>query len=161
MHPADDIGERHAHIVKKHFGKLILVGQSLDAARGDARRLHIDQNKADAFLFPGRVRIGTHQGEYPIGQMTPGGPDYLAVDNQVIAVDTAGGSKAGQVRSGAGLGIALAPEHVARHHARHMPLFLLIRSVTQKDRSQMADRLGRNFRRSDARHFVGEDDLLA
>ena len=97
--------------VKKVSQNGDVAADQLDRPGLDARRGHVDQHEADAFVLLGRV--GAHQAEAPVGLVGVGGPDLLAVDQPVVALVLAAGGEAGEVGAGARLRIALAPADLA------------------------------------------------
>ena len=83
---------------------------------GDAGRLHVEQQVADAAVLR-RVRVRAGEHEHPVGEVGAGGPDLLAVDDVVVAVADGAGLEAGEVAAGAGLAEALAPRDLAAEDA--------------------------------------------
>ena len=57
----------------------------------------------------GHVGVGPGQQQAVVGDLRRGGPDLLAVDDEVRAIALGPGGQAGQVRSGARLAEPLAP----------------------------------------------------
>ena len=57
--------------------------------------------------------VGAHQAEDPVGLVGVGGPDLLAVQDEVVAVAHGAGLERREVRAGARLGVALAPADLA------------------------------------------------
>ena len=99
----------------------MLTAQGDDRAHGDAGRLHVDQQEADAFLNLGGG-IGADEEETPIGMLRHRRPGLLAVDAviflAVITGETLGaGAQAGKIGTGAGFGITLAPPILATQDA--------------------------------------------
>ncbi len=87
---ADQVLLRHRDIFEKHLVEMPMAVQQHQRAHGDARRLHVDQQIADAVML-GRFGIGAHQQKAPIGEMRARGPHLLAVDDEMVAlVDGAG-----------------------------------------------------------------------
>jgi len=60
--------------------------------------------------------------------MRPGGPDFLAVDDEFVADNLGAGSQRGEIRTGARLGIALAPDLLGGQDFRQIAFFLLVGS---------------------------------
>ena len=114
---ADQVLDRHLHVVEEHLVDLVAAVDGQDRAHGDAGRLHVDQQERDAFLLL-RRRIGAHQAEDPVGVLRQRGPGLLAVDDVVVAVALGRGLQRGEVGAGAGLGEALAPPVVEIGDAR-------------------------------------------
>ncbi|MNE79969.1 hypothetical protein D3C80_1765000 [compost metagenome] len=93
--------------------------QGNDRAYADARRGHVDQQEGDAPLLLG-LAVGAHQAENHVGVLAQGGPGLLAVDHVVITLAHGAGLEAGQVRTGTGLGITLAPPVFTAENARQV-----------------------------------------
>ena len=112
---ADPVGDRHADVVEEDLVDFLLaLGGAIQGWQGhdgNARRLHVQQQEADAHLADGLVR-GPHQAEHPVRPLGIGGPDLRAVQDIVVAIPLGLERQGGQVRSRARLGIALAPPGV-------------------------------------------------
>jgi hypothetical protein len=91
----------------------------------DPLGLHVDQQKADALLLLA-LCAGAHEAEDPVGDLGVAGPDLGAVDHVVVTIPLRPGLEAREVRTGAGLRVALAPPHITRQRGRQEPLFLLV-----------------------------------
>ena len=76
-------------------------------------RLHVDEEVGDAAVLR-RIRVGAGEHEHPVGGMRAGGPDLLAVDDEVVAIADGASLEAGEVGAGAGLAVALAPAALRR-----------------------------------------------
>jgi hypothetical protein len=59
------------------------------------------------------IGIGAGGEPAPVGEVSAGGPDLLAVDDVVVAVARGAGSEGGEVGAGAGFGIEGAPPVIA------------------------------------------------
>ena len=151
---------RHAHIDEELLGELGIAADGLDRPHGDAGRLQIDQQHGDAGVARLCLRIGADQREHPVGEVAVGGPDLVAVDDEAVAVEHRAGRKAGEVGAGAGLGIALAPRHVAGEDARQVLRLLLGRAGVDDQRADEAQAVRIRRRRADAAHLLEQDDLL-
>ena len=119
----DAVFDRHDHVVEED---LIEVGRApglLDRAHFDAHRMHVDHQAADAVVL-GRRGIGTGEQHAPVGLTGPAGPDFLTIDDVAIPVPLGPRLQTGQVGTGIGFGIPLAP-HFARADRRQeaLPLF--------------------------------------
>ena len=57
--------------------------------------------------------IGAGQHEDPVGQMAGRGPDLLAVDRPLVAVERGSTTEVAEVGAGVRLGVALAPDVLA------------------------------------------------
>src|SRR5207247_10844421 len=80
-------------------------------------------------LMLGRIPIRAGQQQAVIGVMGAGGPDLLAVDEPIVAVQIRTGGGASEVRAAARLTEELAPGVFPGENAAQKPLFLPIRAV--------------------------------
>ena len=120
----------------------------------------IDQQHADAGVAWLRLGIGAHQREHPVGEVAVGGPHLVAVDDEVVAVELGASDQARKVRTGAGLGIALAPRRLAGEDRRQVLRLLLRRADLDDQRPDEVEavRIGRG--RADPADLLEQDDLL-
>ena len=84
--PADDPVARRAGAVQEH---LVEVGAARHLAQRphlDAGLLHVDQQVGDAGVLR-RVGLGAAQAEHEVGALRVAGPDLLAVDHPLVAVE--------------------------------------------------------------------------
>jgi hypothetical protein len=95
-----------------------------DRANGDAGRVHRHQQEADAVLLL-RLLVGAYQEKDPVGVHRQRGPDLLAVDHPMVALQHRLGAQRGEVGAGVGLAVALAPDVLARQDLRQEILLLL------------------------------------
>ncbi len=102
-----------------------------------------------------RTGIGADQGEDLVAVHGVGGPHLLAVDDEVVPVADAAGGQRREVGPGAGLGEALAPDHLV---AQHRPDDLLLLGVGA-DRHHRG-REEREAERVDGARRVGQHHLL-
>src|SRR5262249_12842623 len=121
----------HADVLEEDLAELGVVGHLPQRPHGDAWRLHVDQQQAEALLLrTGRLRAGEQ--EAAIGDVRMAGPDLLAVDDVRVATTLGPGAEARQVGARARLREALAPELVAVHHRREEALALGGRAVREQ-----------------------------
>ncbi len=99
--------------------------EQFDRTHFDARRFHVDEDEADAFLRLGGGWVGSAKEEAPVSELRERRPGLLAVDDPFIAIANSRGFHAGEVRTGARLGIALAPPHITGKDTGKVFLFLL------------------------------------
>ena len=109
----DEVFLRHHDVLEKHLVEMPVAVEQHERAHGDPRRLHIDQQIADAVVLR-RVGVGAHQEETPVGEMRARGPDLLPVDDEMVALVDGAGAQTGEIGAGARPGIALTPDLVAR-----------------------------------------------
>ena len=127
---ADHIGLGHPDVVEEGLAERRLAGDQEDRLGRDPLRGHVEQDEADAVvLLAGRV--GAHQAENPVGEIGVGGPDLLAVDDEIVAVALGPGLQRGEIGSGVRLGIALAPADQPGGDLRQMLLLLRLGAVFQ------------------------------
>ena len=112
----DTIFSRNADVLQPNFVHFMLPTQGDDRTHGHARRLHVDQKEANAFLLLG-VRIGTHKEEAPIGMLGHCRPGLLTIDDIMVPITDRAGAQGSKVRARTGFGIALAPPILTRQDA--------------------------------------------
>src|SRR5271170_5879266 len=79
----DQIFLRYLDVGEEQLAERRIARDELDRAYFHARGLHVDQQEADAFVLSGIV--GSYQTEAPIGVLCPGCPDFLPIDEKIIA----------------------------------------------------------------------------
>src|SRR4030095_8539984 len=80
--------------------------------------------------------LGAAQAEHEVGALRVAGPDLLAVDHPLVAHQLGAGPERGEVASGAGLAVALTPEHLAEHRLRDPLLLLPFFAALEQGRNQ-------------------------
>ena len=108
---ADNLMLWHHDIVEESFAKWRVSRNQLDRLCGYAGGCHIEQQKADALIFVGLVCAD--QTENPVGFVCIAGPNFLAVDDPMIAFIRTIGLHRDKVAARTGLGIALTPADFA------------------------------------------------
>ena len=156
---ADQVADGHAHVVKKDFVHFMFFIEHDDRAHGDARRFHVDQQETDAFLLAHRA-IRAHQAKDHVGVLAQGGPGFLAIHDVMVAVALGRGFQRGQVGTGTGLRIALAPPVVAIQNARQIICFLFGVGESHDDGRHHIDAERQDGRRGGARALVFPDVAL-
>ena len=106
-----DVGGRHAGVVEEHLAELARPAHLLERAGVHARLVHVDEQHRDAAVAL-RAGFGADQREDLVAVHGVGGPHLLPVDDEVVAVADAPGGERGEVGPRAGLGEALAPDHL-------------------------------------------------
>ena len=134
---ADHVGRGHAHVLEEDLVELGLAGDLAERPDGDARRLHVDQDERDALVL-GRARIGAHEEEAPFRHVRHAGPDLLAVDDVVVAVEHGARLEIGEVAARVGLGEALAPDLLGGEDLGEVPLALGRRAMPHDRRAEHA-----------------------
>ena len=86
----------------------------------------------------GASRVGAYEGEDGVGGVGGGGPDLLAVEDEVVAVADGAGLEGGEVGAGAGLGVALGPGGFAGEDGRQVLAALLLAAVEDERWAQHA-----------------------
>src|SRR5260370_9468949 len=77
----------------------------------------------------GGVGIGAYHQHAPVGEMRERGPDFLAVDDELVALELGAGAGGGEVRTGVRFREALAPDLFAAQNLRQEELFLFVSPV--------------------------------
>ena len=115
--------------------------------------------KRDAGLLL-RLGVGAHQAKDPIRILAERIPGFLAIDDVLIALAHRAGAQGGQIRTGARLGIPLAPPGLARADLGQKTL--LLRGAAERDEhgSDHFEPKGNEARRTGERRFLLEDVLL-
>src|SRR5690606_5362732 len=125
-------------VVEEHLVEFRGAGQLLDRANGDTWLVHGDQEKAQPAVGLG-VGVSTGDHKTPVRFMGQGSPDLLAVDAPLaIGALLRAGAHVGQVGTGAGFGVALAPEFGAGADTRQVTLLLLFAAEGDQGRAGQA-----------------------
>src|SRR6266478_3555527 len=82
---ADHMGFRYADVVEEGLAERRAPGDQQNGPGRDTLRGHVEQDKTDAVMLLGG-RIGPHQTENPVREIRIRGPDFLTVDDEVVAV---------------------------------------------------------------------------
>ena len=159
VHLADQIVGRNPYVVEEELADLVLAGQIQNRTHRDARRVEIDDQTAQPAMFR-RAGIGAHQGKHPLRVMSPGLPDLVAVDDEVIAVETRGCFHRREVGSRIGFGIALRPFHLGAQNSGQMVRLLRFGPEIGDDRPDEIEPHGNQHRHPDPDHLLGQDELL-
>ena len=86
---ADQIALRHPHVVEEGLAERRLAGDQQDRLGADTPGEAMSNSmKLMPSCFLAR-RVGAHQAEDPVGLVGVGGPDLLAVDDEMVAVVSA------------------------------------------------------------------------
>ncbi len=105
--------------------------------------------------------LGAHQAEHHVGLARGRGPDLLAVDHPLVAVETAVGAQAGEVAAGRRLAVALAPDHLAADGGADPAALLLLVAVVQHGGHEHRDALALHAAEdAGARELLVDDDGL-
>ena len=107
------------------------------------------------------IGIGAHQENAPVGILTQAGPDFLAVNQEIVPVQHRLRLQRRQVGSGIGLRKSLAPDLVGIENLGNVALLLGLGAVLHEGRANDADpqAVGR-LRRPGAGHFLPVNGLL-
>jgi hypothetical protein len=131
---ADQVLLRHLHVGEEGLAERRGAGDQPDRPHLDARIVHVDQQEADALVL--LAGVGAHQAEAHVGPLAAGGPDLLAVDQEVVALVLGLGLQRGEVGAGARLGEALAPAHFLPGDGADVLLLLLLVAVLEQGRAE-------------------------
>ena len=126
---ADDVVLRAAGIGVEHLVELALARDHLDRTHLDARLIHRHEQERDALVLR-RVGVGAGEGEDVVGEVTGRGPDLLAVQHPLVAVEFGPEADVAEVGAGVGLGVALAPRVLAGQDPRQVVRASVPRSPT-------------------------------
>jgi hypothetical protein len=110
---AHDVVLGAAGVVEEHLVELTGPVGLDDGPHLDALLLHGHEQVRDAGVLGG-ARVGAGQQEDVVGVLGLRGPDLLAVDHPLVAVELGLRLERGEVGAGVGLAEALAPRHLAR-----------------------------------------------
>jgi hypothetical protein len=130
----DDVGPGHARVAEEHLVEGVLAdraGHRLERLDLDAGRIHRNQQVGDAGVLR-RVGLGPHQQEAHLRLVRGAGPDLLPVHQEVVAVLARRCGEAREVAARAGLGVALAPDHLAAQRRTDPALALLLAAVLEQ-----------------------------
>src|SRR5262249_42671642 len=109
---------------------------------------------------PARFRLGTEQSEHVVGLLRIAGPDLLAVDHPVVAVEPRAGLERSEIAARAGLAVALTPLHLARERRGHEAALLLFAAELERRGHEQAGALvGAIARRAAARVLPLDDPV--
>ncbi len=151
---ANDLVLGHLHIREKRLAKRRNARDHPDRPRLDTRIVHINQQKRNALVL-GRICVRTDQCKNPVGLVRIGGPDFLPVDQPVIALIGAFGLHRGQIGPRARLRITLTPADLATGDRWQIMQLLLMRPKVQQCWAQHPDAKALQRRpRVDPRHFL-------
>ena len=120
----------HLDAVEEHLGELGLAGHLPQRPDGDAGAAHVDQEQREPLVLR-RLRLGPAEEEAPVGDVRVARPDLLPAHHESVAVPLGARAQRGQVRAGAGLGEALAPELAPREERAKETIALLGAAVLQ------------------------------
>ena len=82
----DQVFARHADVVEEDFVEAAIAGHLDQRTHGDSGRAHIDEDVGNAAMLGG-LGVGAHQAEHHVGVLRARGPDFLAVDDELVADD--------------------------------------------------------------------------
>ena len=157
---AEPVGHRHHHVGEVDLVDEVVGVRVGDLADLDARRVHRHEEDRDALAL-GRLGVGAHEQEAPLGGVGVRRPDLLAVHDVAVAVANGAGAQRGEVGAGVGLGEALAPVDLAGDDRRQVQRLLLGRAVGHERR---ADPVGVHVLAAawlaDAPGLLADDQLL-
>ncbi len=157
---AHEVFQWDLYVFEDDFVDLAVALDRDDRIHRDAGCLHVDEQEADAFLAPRDVRAGSCKQENPVGMLAERGPGLGAVQDVVIAREVRARLQRREIRTGARLGVALAPPHVAREDVGQEALLLLLVAEGIDDGADHAEAEGHDRRRVGFGHLGREDVLL-
>ena len=135
------VGDGDPDLVEEHLAEVGVAGHLAQGADVDPGRRHVDQQVGDAPVL-GPLGVGARQEDPPLRPIGRRGPDLLARDHPLVAVEHGAGGHVGQVGAGLGLAEELAPHLVTPEHGGQVALLLRIGAVREQRRADHADRDG-------------------
>jgi hypothetical protein len=157
---ADQVGARNADILEEHLVEPGIAGHLHERTHRDAGRLHVDQDVGDATVLR-RLRVGADETEHPVGVLRPGGPDLLAVHDELVPDDRGARAERCEIGARAGLGVSLTPDVVGGEDPRQVSLPLLLGAVRDERRSHHLDAHHADQPRGPRANHLLVDDGLA
>src|SRR5690606_27952672 len=131
-----------------------------DRAHLDAGLLHRHQQVRQPVVSL-RARLGAAEHEAPVGPLRPRGPDLLALDDPLAALEPRARLHVGEVGAGVGLRVALAPDRLAARDPGQEALLLLVAAERdQGGREQPLADVAEPARPAGARVLLVPDHLL-
>jgi hypothetical protein len=118
---SDDPVHGDPGLVQEDLVEVGHVGHLVEGADLHAGLAHGDHQHGDAGVL-GDVPVGPGQEDAEVGMIGTGGPHLLTGDHPLVAIANGSGGETGQIRSGTGLRIELAPVLVAPEPGAQEPL---------------------------------------
>ena len=154
---ADQVGDRHPHVVVVGRGRPVLPDRHDRRPRepGGVGR-HQDHGDAPVLLGLG---VGPAGQPHPVGVVGPAGEDLVPVDDVLVAIAHRSGLQGGEVGARAGLGVADGEVHLTGHDLGQERGLLLVAPVAHQGRADgvQGDEGDRGLR---PLHLVVEDELV-
>ena len=160
VYAAHQVADRGDGVLEQGLVEGRGAGDQADGAHLHAGLVHIHQDQADALML-GCLRVGAHQHEDVVAIHGVGGPDLAPVDEEAVAVAHRPRGEAGQVRAGAGFGVAHGPTAFTPGDAGQPAGLLLVVAVFQQGGAYVVDAApGQRRARPDALQFADEHLVL-
>ena len=105
-----------------------------ERANGDSRALHVDEQEGEPAVL-GRLEIGAHHEDAPVGEACVARPDLLSGHVEHVAAELGARAASGQVGAGVRLREPLAPHLLAGQDPAEKALLLTLRAVVDERRS--------------------------
>src|ERR1700689_1608129 len=128
VHFAENIFGWHANIAKENLVEFGFPGHLTQRSYRAAGRLHLDERARKALVFR-EAGIGASDQLTPVADPAVAGPDFLAVDDVVIAVKPRFHLQTGEVGTRVRLGEALAPDFFCAQNFWNVAFFLRFCSI--------------------------------
>src|SRR3546814_665471 len=130
----DALAFGHFHIVEKGLAERRIARNQQDRLGRDTLARHVEQDEADPALL--RFLGGPHEAENPVGLVGIARPHLLPVDDIMVARILGRGREPGEVRSGVGFRIALAPADFAARDLGQIIELLFLAAVFEQRRAE-------------------------
>src|SRR5205085_2161722 len=127
--------------------ELLAARDGADRADGDPRLVHRIQQEAQAGLLLCAL-VGADQGIHLVGVRRAAGPDLVAVDDPLVALEARFGARTGEVGTGVGFGKALAPAVLAAQYLRQVLRALRVGAEQDQRGADVHHALRRDHRRA-------------
>jgi len=151
---------RHAHVGVEHLAEVPVGGHVFDRPHLDARGVHRHDDLADAGVWRA-VLAGAADQVAEVGEFAEARPDFLAVDDPLVAVAHGRGGQRGKVAACVGFAHADAPRGVAAQHVGQESFLLFARAVAEEGRAHLS--IGEPHagnRRTGGNHLFSDDQAV-
>src|ERR1700678_999480 len=160
VHFAEYVFFRDADVAEEDLVEFAFAGHLLQRTDLHSGCFHVDEQDGETFVL-GRRGVGTGNDFAPIADPPVAGPDFLPVDDVMVAIKNRGSLQIGEVRAGVWFRKSLAPDFFGAQNFRYEPFLLGLGAVGDNRRTNQAQTQRVRHRRGfGTRHFFPEDGLL-